>query len=183
MDPKMTQRMPTIMERFSWVCAPRITPITTAATNRISTARIANAFFCKARIKAQRDQAQNHHQIRDRGRGEQEQQGRGTHALLAVGVDEEDGEVDGLDDEPDAVDGDDEDAVGVHDGDAVEHPQHAVEQRREVGVRLELLHVPGLPDPPERRPVQAPEHKCRRRRRRRLSVSTNKTLTKLKPPS
>ena len=76
-----------------------------------------------------------------------------THALLAVGVDEEDGEVDGLDDEPDAVDGDDEDAVGVHDGDAVEHPQHAVEQRRQVGVRLELLHVPGLPDPPERRPV------------------------------
>lgn len=108
---------------------------------------------------------------RSMSRGGTKQQGRGTHALLAVGVDEPDGEVDGLDDEPDAVDGDDEDAVGVDDGDAVEHPQRAVEQRRQVGVRLELLHVPGLEDPPERRPVQAPEHK-RRRRRRLSSVST-----------
>jgi hypothetical protein len=77
----------------------------------------------------------------------------GTHALLVVAVDEEDGEVRGLDDEPDAVDGDDEDAVGVDDGDAVEDPEHAVEQRRQVGVRLELLHVLGLADPIERRPA------------------------------
>jgi hypothetical protein len=81
-----------------------------------------------------------------------------THALLAVGIEEEDSEVDGLDDEADAVDGDDENAVGVDDGDAIEHPEHAVEQRRQVRVRLELLHVLGLVDPPERQPAQAREN-------------------------
>jgi hypothetical protein len=83
---------------------------------------------------------------------------RGTHAFRAIRVKEEDGEVDGLDDEPDAVDGDDEDAVRVDDGDAVEHPEHAVEQRRQVGVRLKLLHVPGLADPPERQTAQVKMH-------------------------
>lgn len=37
--------------------------------------------------------------------------------------------------------------------DAVEHPKHAVEQRLQVRVRLELLHVLVLYDPPERRPA------------------------------
>jgi hypothetical protein len=42
----------------------------------------------------------------------------------------------------------------VDDGEPVEHPQHAVEQRRQVGVRLELLHVLLLEDLPERRPAR-----------------------------
>ena len=95
--------------------------------------------------------------------------------VRALAGDEEDDEVRGLYDEPDAVDGDDEDAVGVDDGDAVEDPEHAVEQRGQVGVRLELLHVLGLADPVERRPAHRHGRKCGRHR---LTVSTNKTLTR-----
>ena len=83
---------------------------------------------------------------------------RSTYAFLVGGVEEEDEEVGALDEEADAVDGDDEDAVGVDNRNAVEHPEHAVEQRRQVWVRLELLHVLPLADPPERRPAYIYTH-------------------------
>ena len=46
MEPKMTQRMPTIMERFSWVWAPRSTPATTTAMNAASRASTPSIFRC-----------------------------------------------------------------------------------------------------------------------------------------
>ena len=49
--PKMTQRMPTIMERLSWVCAVRSTETTTMTMNTISTARTANALFCTRELR------------------------------------------------------------------------------------------------------------------------------------
>ena len=70
-------------------------------------------------------------------------------------VDDEDDDVGALDDEADAVDGEDEGAVGVDDGEPVKEPEQAVHERRQVGVRLELLHVLGLADMPERRPAYA----------------------------
>ena len=41
----------------------------------------------------------------------------------------------------------------MDDREPVEEPEQAVHERRQVGVRLELLHVLGLVDPPERRPA------------------------------
>ena len=41
----------------------------------------------------------------------------------------------------------------MDDGEPVKEPEQAVHERRQVGVRLELLHVLGLVDPPERRPA------------------------------
>ena len=46
MEPKMTQRMPTIMERFSWVWAPTSTPATTAAMNTAWMASTPSIFHC-----------------------------------------------------------------------------------------------------------------------------------------
>jgi hypothetical protein len=69
------------------------------------------------------------------------------YPLLWGRVEEEDGEVDCLDDDADAVDGDDEEAVGVDDGETVEQPEQAVHERRQVGVRRELLHILVLADP------------------------------------
>uniref|UniRef100_A0A0A9CM48 Uncharacterized protein n=1 Tax=Arundo donax TaxID=35708 RepID=A0A0A9CM48_ARUDO len=43
-EPKMTQRMPTIMERFSWVCAARSTERITITMNTASTPRTASIF-------------------------------------------------------------------------------------------------------------------------------------------
>ena len=45
----------------------------------------------------------------------------------------------------------------MDDGEAIEDPEHAVEQRRYVQARLELLHVLVLDDPPERRPAHVQE--------------------------
>lgn len=60
------------------------------------------------------------------------------YALGPIGVDEEDGDVNGLDDEASAVDGDDEEAVGMDEGHAVQHPQCAIEQRYHIRGRYEL---------------------------------------------
>ena len=68
-------------------------------------------------------------------------------------VDDEDDDVGALDNKADAVDGEDEGAVGVDDGEPVKEPEQAVHERRQIGVRLELLHVLGLVDPPERWPA------------------------------
>lgn len=71
----------------------------------------------------------------------------------AEGEGEEEGDVGELDGHAGAVDGDDQHAVRVHRGEAVQHPHHAVEQRRHVRHRRVLLHRPLLPDPYERRPA------------------------------
>jgi hypothetical protein len=52
----------------------------------------------------------------------------------------------------------------VDDGEAVEDPEHAVEERGEVGVGLELLHVLFLDDPPEDRPAQTQRTTATKRR-------------------
>ena len=72
---------------------------------------------------------------------------------MAGSINEEYDEVDRLEDEADAVDGDDEDAVGVDDGEAIEHPEHAIEDCREVGDRREILHRLSLDYSYECRPV------------------------------
>lgn len=46
MEPKKTQRIPTIMERFSWVCAPSSTPRITANMNTNSTPSTAHILSC-----------------------------------------------------------------------------------------------------------------------------------------
>jgi hypothetical protein len=65
--PKMTQRMPTIMERFSWVCAARSTETTTMTMNTISTARTASALFCTRELR-HTNQTRNQIDRIDRGR-------------------------------------------------------------------------------------------------------------------
>ena len=76
----------------------------------------------------------------------------------APGAEEEERDVDKLDDQAGAVDGDDEHAVGVDQRQAVQHPNHAVEERRHVRHRRVLLHRPLLPDADECRPGRFPTY-------------------------
>jgi hypothetical protein len=69
-------------------------------------------------------------------------------------VEEEERHVGQLDRHAGAVDGDHQHAVRVHRRQPVQHPHHAVQQRRHVRDRRVLLHRPFLPDADERRPVR-----------------------------
>ena len=84
-----------------------------------------------------------------------------TYPCVLGRVDDEDDDVGALDNKADAVDGEDEGAVGVDDGEPVKEPEQAVHERRQIGVRLELLHVLGLDDPPENRPATSTIHEYR----------------------
>lgn len=75
-----------------------------------------------------------------------------THAHSIVGEVDEDADVEELEDDADAINGGDEGA-GVHGGEAVEHPEHAIEERHEVGFGRELLHRSPPPYLRDRRPT------------------------------
>lgn len=79
-----------------------------------------------------------------------------TYTGRPGGVDEEYRDVDELHGKTYAVNGDDEGAVGVNEGEPVEHPHHAVQYRHDVRIRLESLHRLVLPYLHKRRPANPP---------------------------
>ena len=65
-----------------------------------------------------------------------------TYTAISWRVEEEDGEIDGLEHEPSAVDGDNESAVVYfHYGNTVEYPEHTVEKGCYVWHGGEILHI------------------------------------------
>ncbi|RWW71504.1 hypothetical protein BHE74_00020752 [Ensete ventricosum] len=58
-----------------------------------------------------------------------------AYADFAGSINQVDGEVDSLEEETNGVAGEHEAAVGVDDGKAIQHPEHALEESRELGDR------------------------------------------------
>lgn len=70
--------------------------------------------------------------------------------LTAVGVEEEDKDIDDLDEDAGSIDGHHQGAVWMHIWQSIQNPHHAVHQRGHVWYRRVLLHCPFLPYPYKR---------------------------------
>ena len=99
-----------------------------------------------------------HGEYTDEGNNGDEEEDEAAVADVANREGEEEGDVGELGGDAGGADDDDGHAVRLHGGDAVQHPQHAVEQRGVVRRRRVLLHRPILPDAVERGPAREREH-------------------------